>query len=70
MMMVSAFADRDLIIKAYREAKNNKYGFLSYGDAMMIVWAGVFIIESVLMDQWTKYPQLYLLPEQEPGLEK
>ncbi len=37
MMMVSAFADRDLIIKAYREAKKNKYGFLSYGDAMMIV---------------------------------
>ena len=37
MMMVSAFADRDLVMKAYREAKKNKYGFLSYGDAMMII---------------------------------
>ena len=37
MMMVSAFANRDLILKAYKEAKKKKYGFLSYGDAMMIV---------------------------------
>ena len=37
MMMVSAFADRDLIIKAYREAKNKKYWILSYWDAILIV---------------------------------
>ena len=36
LMMVSAFADRDLIMKAYREAKKNNYRFLSYGDAMLI----------------------------------
>ena len=37
MMMVSAFADIDLLKKAYREAKKNGYRFLSYGDAMIIV---------------------------------
>ena len=37
LMMVSAFADRDLIMKAYREAKKNDYRFLSYGDAMLIL---------------------------------
>ena len=37
MMMVSAFADRDFLMKAYREAKKNGYQFLSYGDAMIIV---------------------------------
>lgn len=37
MMMVSAFADIDLLKKAYREAKKHDYNFLSYGDAMIIV---------------------------------
>ena len=37
LMMVSAFANRDLIMKAYREAKKNDYRFLSYGDAMLIL---------------------------------
>jgi S-adenosylmethionine:tRNA ribosyltransferase-isomerase len=37
MMMVSAFADRRFLMKAYREAKKNGYQFLSYGDAMIIV---------------------------------
>ncbi len=37
LMMVSAFAGRDLIMKAYREAKKNDYKFLSYGDAMLIL---------------------------------
>ena len=37
VMMVSAFADPDLIKKAYREAKKNNYRFLSYGDAMLII---------------------------------
>ena len=37
MMMVSAFSDRKLIKKAYKEALRKKYRFLSYGDAMIIV---------------------------------
>ncbi|MEC7799040.1 MAG: tRNA preQ1(34) S-adenosylmethionine ribosyltransferase-isomerase QueA [Candidatus Neomarinimicrobiota bacterium] len=37
LMMVSAFADRDLIMKAYRAAKKKNYRFLSYGDAMLIM---------------------------------
>ncbi len=37
MMMVSAFSDRDFMMKAYREAKKNDYRFLSYGDAMLLV---------------------------------
>jgi|TARA_Y100000310_G_scaffold335363_1_gene417224 S-adenosylmethionine:tRNA ribosyltransferase-isomerase len=37
LMLISAFADRKLTFKAYREAKREKYMFLSYGDAMMIV---------------------------------
>ena len=37
LMMVSAFADRDQIMKAYRVAKKNDYRFLSYGDAMLII---------------------------------
>jgi len=36
LMMISAFSERDLIMKAYREAKKNNYRFLSYGDAMLI----------------------------------
>ena len=37
LMMVSAFATRKLIMKAYREAKKQDYRFLSYGDAMLII---------------------------------
>lgn len=36
-MMVSSFADRKLIKKAYLEAKREDYRFLSYGDAMIII---------------------------------
>jgi S-adenosylmethionine:tRNA ribosyltransferase-isomerase len=36
LMLVSAFAGRDNILKAYREAVDNKYRFYSYGDAMFI----------------------------------
>ncbi|OPZ69713.1 MAG: S-adenosylmethionine:tRNA ribosyltransferase-isomerase [bacterium ADurb.Bin478] len=37
LMLVSAFASRDLILKAYRKAIRDKYMFYSYGDAMMIL---------------------------------
>jgi S-adenosylmethionine:tRNA ribosyltransferase-isomerase len=37
MMMSSAFAGHEFILKAYREAKKHNYRFLSYGDAMLIV---------------------------------
>ena len=37
LMMISAFSERDIIMKAYREAKKHNYRFLSYGDAMFII---------------------------------
>jgi S-adenosylmethionine:tRNA ribosyltransferase-isomerase len=37
VMMVSAFAGRGLISKAYEEAINERYRFYSFGDAMIIV---------------------------------
>ncbi|MGB8953000.1 MAG: tRNA preQ1(34) S-adenosylmethionine ribosyltransferase-isomerase QueA [Candidatus Aminicenantales bacterium] len=37
LMMVSAFAGHDLIMKAYREAVKEKYRFYSYGDCMLIL---------------------------------
>jgi S-adenosylmethionine:tRNA ribosyltransferase-isomerase len=36
LMLISAFAGRDLIMKAYREAIKEKYKFYSFGDAMLI----------------------------------
>ena len=37
LMMVSAFAGRDLIMGAYELAREDRYRFLSFGDAMLIV---------------------------------
>lgn len=37
MMLVSALAGRDLILKAYAEAIAQRYRFYSYGDCMLIV---------------------------------
>jgi S-adenosylmethionine:tRNA ribosyltransferase-isomerase len=37
MMLVSAFAETDLIMKAYKKAMKDDYRFLSYGDAMLII---------------------------------
>jgi len=37
LMLVSAFAGRDLILNAYEEAIRRKYRFYSYGDAMLIL---------------------------------
>lgn len=36
VMLVSAFATKDLIMKAYNEAVKEKYRFFSFGDAMFI----------------------------------
>ena len=37
MMLVSAFASKELIMKAYQEAINKHYRFFSFGDSMMII---------------------------------
>jgi S-adenosylmethionine:tRNA ribosyltransferase-isomerase len=37
LMLVSAFAERDLILNAYRHAVAQKYRFYSYGDCMLIM---------------------------------
>ncbi|MGH9751813.1 MAG: tRNA preQ1(34) S-adenosylmethionine ribosyltransferase-isomerase QueA [Blastocatellia bacterium] len=37
LMLVSAFAGRDLILNAYRHAVTQKYRFYSYGDCMLII---------------------------------
>ncbi len=37
LMLVSAFAGRDMVFKAYRKAVREKFRFYSYGDAMMII---------------------------------
>jgi S-adenosylmethionine:tRNA ribosyltransferase-isomerase len=36
LMLVAAFAGRDLIMEAYREAVRERYRFFSYGDSMLI----------------------------------
>jgi S-adenosylmethionine:tRNA ribosyltransferase-isomerase len=37
LMLVSAFAGRDLIMQAYQEAVRERYRFFSYGDCMLII---------------------------------
>jgi len=37
LMLVSAFADINFILRAYNEAVKERYRFFSYGDAMLIV---------------------------------
>jgi len=37
IMLTSAFAGKDLLLKAYREAVDKRYRFYSYGDAMLIL---------------------------------
>ena len=36
LMLVSAFAGRERILSAYREAIEQRYRFYSFGDAMLI----------------------------------
>lgn len=37
LVLVSAFAGRELILQTYREAIRKRYRFFSYGDAMLIL---------------------------------
>ncbi len=37
LMLVSAFAGKELIMEAYRQAVNERYRFFSFGDAMLIL---------------------------------
>ena len=37
LMLVCAFGGKELMLKAYQEAVDNKYRFYSYGDAMLII---------------------------------
>jgi S-adenosylmethionine:tRNA ribosyltransferase-isomerase len=37
LMLVSAFAGRDLMLRAYDEAIRRRYRFYSFGDAMLIL---------------------------------
>jgi S-adenosylmethionine:tRNA ribosyltransferase-isomerase len=37
LMLVAAFAGRERILDAYREAVEQRYRFYSYGDAMLIL---------------------------------
>ena len=37
LMLVSAFAGRDFILRAYEQAKSLGYGFYSFGDAMLLL---------------------------------
>jgi S-adenosylmethionine:tRNA ribosyltransferase-isomerase len=41
LMLVSAFAGRELMLDAYRHAVAERYRFFSYGDAMLILPNGV-----------------------------
>jgi S-adenosylmethionine:tRNA ribosyltransferase-isomerase len=37
LILVSAFAGRDFVLRAYRHAVEQRYRFYSYGDCMLIL---------------------------------
>ena len=37
LMLVSAFADREFILNAYKKAVEEEYRFFSFGDSMLIL---------------------------------
>ena len=43
LLLVSAFAGRELILRAYAEAVRERYRFYSYGDCMLILYFKFFI---------------------------
>jgi S-adenosylmethionine:tRNA ribosyltransferase-isomerase len=47
LMLVSAFAGRERILQAYREAIELRYRFYSFGDAMFIAQRGSHEIRNV-----------------------
>jgi S-adenosylmethionine:tRNA ribosyltransferase-isomerase len=36
-MLVSAFAGREFVLRAYAEAVRQRYRFYSFGDAMLLI---------------------------------
>ena len=36
IMLISAFATKEIILNAYKEAVKNKYRFFSFGDSMIL----------------------------------
>src|SRR5260370_8782958 len=38
LMLISAFAGREFLLRAYQEAIRERYRFYSYGDCMLILW--------------------------------
>ena len=37
IMLVSAFYEREAVMKAYKEAVDERYRFFSFGDAMILL---------------------------------
>jgi S-adenosylmethionine:tRNA ribosyltransferase-isomerase len=37
LVMIAAFAGRESVLRAYEKAVANRYRFLSFGDAMLIL---------------------------------
>jgi S-adenosylmethionine:tRNA ribosyltransferase-isomerase len=37
LILVSAFAGRELVLNAYRDAINARFRFYSYGDCMFVI---------------------------------
>ncbi len=56
LMLVSAFASREMILNAYQTALDEEYRFFSFGDAMLIILAGRFAFRG--SDDLRELPQI------------